>query len=182
MLTSAVNTSLRFYSGFVLFFFHLSPHKVDVGTKERHSFATAADFQREFLGESAGTTLGMIPVFKKCFHSVFFSNMLVLQSQRLKFTLLLGFALEDCATALEETEQDHIRETSVFLGIIYLWWQRFQNCFRLLEQTRIPTYTTVVIVQRIFTNSHRYLLFLQLQPAASHSIFGQLAVIYKAKK
>lgn len=92
-------------------------------------------------------------VFKKRFHSFFFSHMPVLQ--RIKFTLLLGFDLEGRALCyiLEETEQDHIRKTSVFLGIIYLWWQRCQNCLRLLEQTRISTCTIVVKVQRVFTDT-----------------------------
>lgn len=125
-----------------------------------------------------------ISVFKKCFHSFFFLHMPVLQSQRLKFSfaLLWPLRVKCCATVLEQTEQEYIRETCVFFGIIYLWWQRFQNCLRLLEQTRIPTYTTVVMVQGVFTPNHRYLFFLQLPSAASHSVFGQLAFTHTAKK
>lgn len=69
-----------------------------------------------------------------------------------------------------------------FLGLFTFGGRGAKTSLRLLEQTRIPTYTTVVKVQRVFAPNHRHLFFLQLQSARSRSVFGQLAVTFKAKK
>lgn len=137
-----------------------------VGTEERHSFARVTGFHWGFLCESVWTTLGVIPLLPITVSSAFsFNTCLFLKSKGWRSVCCFGLAstVEHCATVIEEAEWENNEEASVFLGIIYLWWQWLQNCLRLLGQTRISAHSSIVIVRRVFTPPHRHLFFLQLQ-------------------